>query len=532
MNRFKSNSKCLTWLFMAFLMTALVAGCGKGDGTGHWNSATTVLVSIAVTPATATIPVGGTKQFTATARYSDGTARDVSLTSTWSATNVVAGTTVATVVLNSGIATGANAGNSNIKATFGGMTGSATLTVNTSTSVKFEVLPTAASTPVGGAQQFAAIETFSDGSTQDRTATSAWTSGTPSIATVSNTVPTKGRANGIAVGTSLITATFGTLPPASATLTVTAATSVKFEVIPSAASAQVGGTQQFTARQTFSDGSTQDRTATSTWTSGTPLVATVSNFIPTKGLATGNAVGTSLITATFGTLPSASGTLTVTAAQVPPAAASCNGPGPVDIGAATSFGVLVGPAGGATLTVTNPTTVTGDTGAASYIPAVGVSTLVGTKYTGTAPPYVAAKAAMLNAITCASGRPCDFSYTGVKDFGGSLLQPGVHCVSGAMAVGTPLTLNNPGVYIFRSTGALTSAPNITVAYGGSANAGNTSIFWVPTGLVTIAADNAFLGTIMPDSSAAITLGANTTLLGGRVLSNSDVTLDKNVIAIP
>ena len=218
----------------------------------------------------------------------------------------------------------------------------------------------------------------------------------------------------------------------------------------------------------------------------------------------------------------------------PPAGgtASCAGPGPVDMGTAARFGVLVGPAGGATFTITNPTSVTGDTGAASYVPASGVSTLVGTKYTGVDALYVSAKADMLTAIGCAEARTCDFNYAVVTDFGTVAVAPGVHCVTAAMSVSTPLTINTPGVYIFRSTGALTSAVNVPVAYGGTANAANTSIFWVPTGAATLAANTTFLGTIMPGSSAAITLGANTTVTDGRLLSNSDVTVNTNTIAIP
>jgi hypothetical protein len=228
-------------------------------------------------------------------------------------------------------------------------------------------------------------------------------------------------------------------------------------------------------------------------------------------------------------------TVSATVCAPPPAGgpASCLGPGPVDMGAAASFAVLVGPAGGATLTITNPTSVTGDVGAASYVPPGGPSTLVGTQYTGVDAPYVAAKADMLTAIGCASARACDFSYAAATDFATVVgLAPGVHCVTGAMSVGSNLTISTPGVYIFRSTGALTSANTINVAFGGTANATNTSVFWVPTGGASIGTGNAFLGTIMPDASAAITLGATTTLLGGRVLSNSDVTLDTNTIAIP
>jgi hypothetical protein len=214
---------------------------------------------------------------------------------------------------------------------------------------------------------------------------------------------------------------------------------------------------------------------------------------------------------------------------------SCLGPGPVDMGAAASFGVLVGPAGGATLTNNGlVTTVNGDVGAASQVTAPTV-TAGFFNYTGVDAPYVAAKAAMLTAIACATARPCSagvaFNFGADHDFGGDTLEPGVYCVTGGMSVGSNLTISTPGVYIFRSTGALTTANTISVAFGGTANAANTSIFWVPTGAASIGTNNAFLGTIMPAASAAVTLGANTTLLG-RAMSNSDVTLSTNTITRP
>jgi hypothetical protein len=203
------------------------------------------------------------------------------------------------------------------------------------------------------------------------------------------------------------------------------------------------------------------------------------------------------------------------------------------MGAAASFGVLVGPAGGATLTNNGlVTTVNGDVGAASEVtaPTIGAGF---TNYTGVDAPYVAAKAAMLAAIVCATGRACNFNYVAATDFATVVgLAHGVHCVTGGMSVGSNLTVTDPGVYIFRSTGALTTANTINVTFGGTANASNTSIFWVPTGAASIGTNNAFLGTIMPDASAATTLGANTTLLPGRAFSNSDVTLSTNTITRP
>jgi hypothetical protein len=244
--------------------------------------------------------------------------------------------------------------------------------------------------------------------------------------------------------------------------------------------------------------------------------------------------GNALVVPAVGGLP-VPNPWTFTTAAAAPAPASCEGPGPVDMGDAVNFGVLVGPAGGATLTNNGlSTTVNGDVGAASQTtaPKIGAGY---TNYTGVDAPYVAAKAAMLTAISCAGARACSvgaaFNFGADHDFGGDTLEPGVYCVTGGMSVGSTLTLSTPGVYIFRSTGALTSANTIVMAFGGTANATNTSVFWVPTGAASIGTNNTFLGTIMPDASAATTLGANTTLLG-RAMSNSDVTLSTNTITRP
>ena len=61
----KAYFLCLCLLMLSVVM--MLQGCSnsKGEiGGGHWNEP---LVSLAVTPKTASIPVRGTQQFTATA---------------------------------------------------------------------------------------------------------------------------------------------------------------------------------------------------------------------------------------------------------------------------------------------------------------------------------------------------------------------------------------------------------------------------------------------------------------------------------
>ena len=87
------------------------------------------LVSMVVTPVNPTISVGQTQQFTATGTYSDGSMQDLSKTAHWSSSS----SGVATInngVSGGGLATGQGTGSATITASFQGVSGSTTLTVN------------------------------------------------------------------------------------------------------------------------------------------------------------------------------------------------------------------------------------------------------------------------------------------------------------------------------------------------------------------------------------------------------------------
>jgi hypothetical protein len=85
------------------------------------------LKSIAVTPSTANIAVGGMQAFKATGTFSDNSTKDVTTQSTWSSSN----TEVATVGAGTGIAKGVGVGGPiTITATDAGISGTAQLTVS------------------------------------------------------------------------------------------------------------------------------------------------------------------------------------------------------------------------------------------------------------------------------------------------------------------------------------------------------------------------------------------------------------------
>lgn len=276
--------------------TTIRASAGAMSASVNLTVTGATLNSIAVTPLTASIVSGLTQAFVATGSYSDGTSVNISSTVTWSSSNTLFAT-----VLSSGIASGVSAGSATISAALSGRTGSATLTVTSATLTSISLAPLTASVPVGSLQALIATGTFSDGTTADISNTVIWSSGTTSAATVLQT----GVTTGIAIGSSIITATSGT-KSATATITVTPATLSSIAVTPLTATVPSTFTQAFIATGTYSDGTILVITNAVTWSSGTIAVATV---LPT-GVATGVSAGTATITATSGA-KTGTGTLTV-----------------------------------------------------------------------------------------------------------------------------------------------------------------------------------------------------------------------------
>ena len=103
-----------------------------------------VLQSIAVTPASPSVPKGLTQQFTATGTYSDNSTQDLTSQVTWAS----ATTSVATIN-TAGLATAVATGTSSISATLGGVSGSTVLTVSAAVLQSIAVTPANPTSPRG-----------------------------------------------------------------------------------------------------------------------------------------------------------------------------------------------------------------------------------------------------------------------------------------------------------------------------------------------------------------------------------------------
>jgi N-acetylneuraminic acid mutarotase len=157
------------------------------------------LASIAVTPAIPSVPNGLTQQFISIGTFSDSSTADISSLVTWSS-----GTPTVAIINTTGLSTGVALGSSTITATYSGIIGSTSLTVTSAVMQSINITPPSPYTGVGYAVQLAATGIFSDGTTSNITNSTAWLSGTPTVATINAST---GLVTGIAIGTSAVTAT-------------------------------------------------------------------------------------------------------------------------------------------------------------------------------------------------------------------------------------------------------------------------------------------------------------------------------------
>jgi len=288
--------------------TTVTASLGPISGSSTVTVNPAVLVSIAVTPAVPVIPLGTTLAFTATGTYTDGSTQNISSTVEWSS-DTPGVSPISTGGATPGVASGAGEGSANITASVNGVSGTTTLTVTAAALVSLAVTPATPSIALGTTQQFTATGTFTDGSTQDLSSTATWTSDTPATATINSA----GLGQSAGTGTATVSAT--STVSGTTVLTVTAAVLVSIAINPPTATIALGTTQQFTATGTFTDGTTQDLTQSGHWSSTVATVATISDTAGTMGQVSTTGTGTTAIGISSGTV-SGTGTLVVNPAAL------------------------------------------------------------------------------------------------------------------------------------------------------------------------------------------------------------------------
>ncbi len=285
----------------------ITAKFGALSGTAAVHVSIAVATQLQVTPATSSVAVGGTQQFTATAVYSDNSTLDVTHTVVWG-TLLSTKASISNAEGSQGLATGLTAGTSGITATYGLLTATAQLTVTAATLTKLEIEPATVSLSLLATKQLSAMATYSDNSVVDVTAQCTWSTSAALSATVTNGLLSRGLVTGLLPGSVTITAAFGT-QSATAAVTVTPAQLTSISATPNPLITQKGNTKQLAVQALYTDLSTSDFTASASYVSSAPQTATVSP----SGLVTAVAAGLATITVT------ANGQMTTVLVTVTPA---------------------------------------------------------------------------------------------------------------------------------------------------------------------------------------------------------------------
>ena len=286
----------------ALLCISLLSACGGGSfAPGVATSSSQSLESIQITPSNPAISLGENQQFTATGNYHDGSTKDITGSVAWASSN----TSVATIS-GSGLAASRATGSAPITATLSGVSGQATLTVTKASLVSISITPANPFLVLGTLQQFTATGTFSDGSSQNITASVTWASSNDSLASISR----GGLATALALGSLTISATSGSVG-GSTMVNVQSAGLSLITILPANGKIAQLTSQPFRAIGTYTDGTTHNVTGMVSWSSSDTGVAGIGN----NGLARAVAPGTTTISASLGSI-SASTTLEVTNATL------------------------------------------------------------------------------------------------------------------------------------------------------------------------------------------------------------------------
>jgi len=270
--------------------TTISATSGSVTGTATLTVSTATLVSLAVTPANSTMAIGTSKQFTATGTFSDTSTQDLTASVLWSSSKA----TVATIN-NQGLATSVALGSATITATLGTVSGSTGLTVANVHLVSITISPANPRIAKGTSIKFTATGNFSDGSTSTKLSGLSWKTSKPSVVQIKGA----GVAHGKKAGSVTITATASGVK-GTTTLTVGSGKLVSLTIAPASPSVALGSTQLFAATGSFNDGTTQDITLTTHWSSSSSSVATIANAPSVAGVATTHGVGSTVIGANSG----------------------------------------------------------------------------------------------------------------------------------------------------------------------------------------------------------------------------------------
>ncbi len=251
-----------------------------------------VVVRVTVEPDEVELPAGLTEELVATAHFQDGHTEDATREVLWESSDPRF-----VLVDQAGKVRGVARGEATVRASLDGKAGVSEISVVNPVVVAIGVEPAVAAFPVGVSQPFAATGRYSDGGEADITQLVRWSSSNRDVVTIDQ----DGVATALDIGMADVVATLDSLD-ATAHVQALAPQLVELEIRPAQPDPLPKGRSiQFAAWGRYTDGADVDltRSASLTWTSSRPAVASVSNAAGSQGHTTALEVGGAQITARY-----------------------------------------------------------------------------------------------------------------------------------------------------------------------------------------------------------------------------------------
>ncbi len=253
------------------------------------------VVQLVITPPVIVTPAGGDVRLRASAVFSNDDAFDVTTEAVWVSEDprIAEIRQVGDTIRLESI----SAGTTTVRATYGGVSATARVTVTPAVLESLAVTPAVLSLPAGNTRQLILVGTYSDSSRSNLTFQANWSTSNADAALVGNQ-DQAGVVTGRSPGRSTVTARFEN-QSISVAVTVTDAELVAIQVQPPRASVPAGDQVSLTCFGVYSDNSLRGLTEEAVWSSDAPTIATVSNAPGARGSVTGVALGDAEIRVRF-----------------------------------------------------------------------------------------------------------------------------------------------------------------------------------------------------------------------------------------
>lgn len=272
-----------------------LAGCGGSGPMEHLALGTPT-----------SLAVGREAQASVLATYADGTVRDVTAAVTWTS-DAPAIVLVGDEDSRKGRLRALRIGAATIRATLGGQSAAAEVSVSEAEPDVLFVSPVTMSIAKGTSLRLSASALYSDGSTRDVTDQVMWTSQDPGVAKVSSDPDSAGLLLAQAEGAVTVVVTWATWAAGATARSLSASTQVtvgppllvNLSISAPSTTLRVGGVLSLSAGSLYSDGSRPDMTDEVLWSSSDPGVLTLSNDDGSRGVATAHGDGMVQVSATL-----------------------------------------------------------------------------------------------------------------------------------------------------------------------------------------------------------------------------------------